>query len=149
MRKEFDVLLCTTFPNLYKNRFASMQVTCMCWGFPGDGWFLLIWNLSEKLEKMILALPERAEDSYGNCRTDCCASQVKEKFGTLRFYMDASNQEMEDLIDKAEELSRITCEECGAPGRLRGKHWLYTACDEHTKEEDKNALPEPEWDDNE
>lgn len=138
MRKEFDVLLCTTFPNLYKDRFASMQVTCMCWGFPGDGWMLLIWNLSEQLERMILALPEEA-------RAHCCASQVKEKFGTLRFYMSSSTQEMEDLIDKAEALSRVTCEDCGAAGKLRGTHWLYTACDEHTKKEDLNSQPEEDW----
>lgn len=149
MREELDQSLCKTFPNLYKDRRASMMETCMCWGFPGDGWFLIIWNLSEKLEKMILALPEKTEDTWGNSREDCCASQVKEKYGTLRFYMTGSNQEMETEIDKAEALSEITCEDCGVAGRLRGRGWLYTACDEHTKEEDRNILPEPEWDDNE
>lgn len=149
MDKEFDVLLTATFPNLYKDRYASMMQTSMCWGFPGRGWFLIIWNLSEQLEKMILALPDKIGDNWENPRNDCRASQVKEKFGTLRFYMAASTQEMEDLIDKAEELSRVTCEQCGAPGKLRGRGWLYTACDKHTKEEDKNILPEPEEDDNE
>lgn len=149
MRQEFDELLCKTFPNLYKDRHASMMQTCMCWGFPSDGWFLIIWNLSEKLEKMIIALPERTEDTWGNCREDCCASQVKEKFGTLRFYMTGSTPEMETLIDKAEELSRITCESCGAVGRLRGGGWYYTACDDCAKEEDKLRLPDPEEDDNE
>lgn len=59
------------------------------------------------------------------------ASQVKEKFGTLRFYMTTSTLEMGKLIDEAEELSAKTCEECGKPGNLRKKHyWVYTACDE-------------------
>jgi hypothetical protein len=29
-------------------------------------------------------------------------------------------------------------EECGAPGKIRGRGWYYTACDKHTREEDLN-----------
>ncbi len=92
----------------------------MVWGFPGDGWYDLIFRLSEKLEVAITGLPE------------CYADQVKEKFGTLRFYMSSSTDEMEAWIDEAEAESAVTCEECGAPGKLRGKGWLYTACDAHS-----------------
>ena len=121
MREEFDNLLVKTFPNLYKDRNTSARETCMCWGFPGDGWFLIIWNLSEKIEKIILSLPE-------DQRAQVCASQVKEKFGTLRFYMSVSSKEIESLIDEAEKLSETTCEDCGFPGRTRSGGWIRTLC---------------------
>lgn len=57
------------------------------------------------------------------------ASQVKEKFGTLRFYMTCETDEMDKLIQEAEHLSAVTCEECGEPGELRGTSWLTTLCD--------------------
>lgn len=136
MNEAFDKLLCDSFPNLYKDRHGDMRSTCMVWGFPGDGWFLIIWNLSEKLEKMILELPEEE-------RQHCCASQVKEKFGTLRFYMSASSKEMENLIDVAEEQSRRTCETCGQPGCLRKSGWIVTACDEHA--DGKEPFKPGEW----
>jgi hypothetical protein len=35
-------------------------------------------------------------------------------------------------------LSARTCEVCGAPGKIRGQGWYYTACDEHTSEGDED-----------
>lgn len=127
MSPELDQRLVTTFPNLYRQRHLSMRETCMCWGFEcGNGWFQLIWDLSEKLEAMILALPESE-------REHCSASQVKEKFGTLRFYMSSETEEMTATIQEAEERSAVTCETCGEPGKLTGTGWLRTSCDEHSK----------------
>lgn len=42
-------------------------------------------------------------------------------------------------IQRAEEQSFETCEECGAPGalRVRSSGWLYTACSEHTRSGDQ------------
>lgn len=56
------------------------------------------------------------------------ASQIKEKFGTLRFYMTHQTNEMARITDWAEKQSKRTCEECGKPGKLRGRGWLYTRC---------------------
>jgi hypothetical protein len=41
-------------------------------------------------------------------------------------------------------MSTITCETCGAPGKRRGRGWIYTACDAHTKELDLIDDPEGE-----
>lgn len=122
MKDKLDEALVKDFPNLYRDRHTDMMTTCMCWGFPGDGWEPLIRKLSAKLEKLILDLPE-------DDRKECCASQVKEKFGTLRFYMSSSNKEMEALIDEAEAESAVTCEHCSAPGKLRQRSWWLTLCD--------------------
>ena len=56
------------------------------------------------------------------------ASQVKEKYGTLRFYLTGGTEEMYAIIHKAESQSSKTCEECGKPGKVRGKMWLSTRC---------------------
>lgn len=61
-------------------------------------------------------------------------TQVKEKFGTLRFYVvgfNAMGAELEKQIDAAEHLSGITCEECGAYGYTAGPGWLKTYCEQH------------------
>lgn len=72
------------------------------------------------------------------------ATQVKEKFGTLRFYYEGGDDYVRGLVSMAESMSAVTCEVCGDAGRLRGRGWLYTACDEHTKEQDKNENIETE-----
>jgi hypothetical protein len=140
MKKELDDKLVESFPNLYADRHASMQETCMCWGFPGDGWFDLIFELSKKLELMILLLPEEQ-------RKEMKASQVKEKFGGLRFYMTLYNEEFEALIREAQSKSFHICEECGKPGQLIRAGWLYVSCKEHAKEEHKDQFKDKEEDD--
>ena len=124
MKEELDKKLVKSFPNLYADRHASMNVTAMCWGFPGDGWYPLIWELSKRLEKIIVAMPEEDRKNFR-------ASQVKEKFGTLRFYMSAETKEMSALINKAENKSCATCERCGRPGKTVGGGWVKTTCKKH------------------
>jgi len=93
----------------------------MAYGFCcGDGWYHIIRWLSEKLEPAIAALPEEERP---------CAFQVKEKFGTLRYYMSSETDEMTKWIAMAEHLSADTCEECGAEGKLRPGGWIQTLCD--------------------
>ena len=174
MNEELDKKLVKAFPLLYGDRYASMQSTLMCWGFPGDGWFDIIWDLSSKLEPLIqkfiddnpnmscygcgctkerhygwkswkpgkcLAIhvnPESKEEPPNNYFACFCdgyrsshpkASQVKEKYGGLRFYMTCGTDEIFDLIEKAEALSYKTCEECGEPGEERNTGWIRTLCD--------------------
>jgi len=57
--------------------------------------------------------------------------QVKEKFGTLRFYYSGGDERIDGMVRMAESMSGLTCEECGAPGKSRGGGWVRTLCDEH------------------
>jgi hypothetical protein len=67
--------------------------------------------------------------------------QIKEKFGTLRFYWgggmsDTARARVEEAIALAAARSACTCEICGAEGRLYNRGgWLATACAEHAKGE--------------
>lgn len=67
--------------------------------------------------------------------------QVKEKFGTLRFYYSGGDDIIDGMVRMAESMSGVTCEECGNLGKPRGKSWFYTACDNHTKTEDMHINP--------
>jgi len=59
------------------------------------------------------------------------ASQVKEKYGTLRFYIDGGTDEHYALISFAEGMSYRTCDVCGRPGKLNRNGWLSVRCKEH------------------
>jgi hypothetical protein len=74
----------------------------MCWGFEcPDEWFDVIWKLSETLQTIM----ERENIVIQ-------ASQVKEKYGGLRFYLDCIDctddvyNEIYKCIDDAEEQIR-------------------------------------------
>lgn len=58
-------------------------------------------------------------------------TQIKEKFGGLRFYVAGASDSLYEAIDAAEKLSYKTCEECGKEGHLRSGGWIRTLCDEH------------------
>lgn len=59
--------------------------------------------------------------------------QIKEKFGTLRFYYDGGDKVIDRIVSMGERFSESTCEYCGKPGKLRQGGWLKTLCDEHAE----------------
>jgi hypothetical protein len=59
------------------------------------------------------------------------ASQVKEKFGGLRFYVNGATDKHWNYISIAENFSYRTCEECGSPGKTYTDGWHRTLCDIH------------------
>jgi len=62
------------------------------------------------------------------------ATQIKEKFGTLRFYYFGGDDYCRGVESMAELMSAVTCEVCSSPGKLRNGGWIRTLCDEHAKE---------------
>lgn len=68
------------FPILFQDRKKSMQETCMCWGIECPiGWYHILEQLCTYLEFH----NQQFSREYGIA---VVADQVKEKFGTLRFY---------------------------------------------------------------
>ena len=56
--------------------------------------------------------------------------QIKEKWGTLRFYFHGGNDKTDLLVSEAEHRSEHVCEDCGEPGELRDDlPWIRTLCD--------------------
>jgi hypothetical protein len=67
--------------------------------------------------------------------------QVKEKFGTLRFYYTGGDDEISGMVRMAESMSGVTCEECGNPGTTGGQGWLVTLCETHrTAREERHLI---------
>ncbi len=59
--------------------------------------------------------------------------QIKEKFGTLRFYCYGGSERVHHLIEFAESMSGCTCEKCGAPGKKDTEGWIKTHCIAHRR----------------
>jgi hypothetical protein len=55
--------------------------------------------------------------------------QVKEKFGTLRFYYHGGDDYIRGLVSMAESMSGVTCEGCGNLGERRRGGWIHTYCE--------------------
>ena len=130
MNEKLDELLCQRYPKMMVNRDKSMMETCMCWGFEcGDGWFNILDQLMGNIQHHI---------DWKNKKEEVVAqvtlNQVKEKFGTLRFYYSGGDDYIDGLVTMAESMSGVTCEECGLPGTQTQGGWIKTACAAHRGE---------------
>jgi hypothetical protein len=63
--------------------------------------------------------------------TQLIAVQVKEKFGTLRFYTEGGDDYTDGVGAMAEAMSATTCEVCGKLGKLNDEGWIQCRCEEH------------------
>lgn len=130
MKKELDEALCAKYPKLFRDRNAPMTHTAMCWGFScGDGWYDIIDRLCDKIQKHCDDIGEQT-----------IVIQVKEKFGTLRFYVGGADDYIWNAVADAEQQSAVTCEVCGSPGVAYGGGWILTLCEEHAKERGRTEL---------
>ena len=79
MNKQRTTWLLNRYPKIFRQHTLPMTETCMCWGLDcGDGWYHLIDRLCGQLQW----------DIDRNHYPQIEATQVKEKFGTLRFYYE-------------------------------------------------------------
>lgn len=119
----------------------------------GEGWHPIIEDMCYVIcteysgaEYALAAAIKYPRDDGGKYLEECQAAmdkaiadlpiivQVKEKFGTLRVYVDNSNRRTSAAISFAVRLSSRTCETCGQPGKLDGEGWLRTLCEKHHQE---------------
>jgi hypothetical protein len=130
MKAELDQKLCERYPKIFANRNGDMRETCMYWGFEcGDGWYDLIDELCGTIQNYI-------DNNSSETRPipQLVAEQVKEKFGTLRFYTSGGDRLIDGMIWFAESMSGRICEVCGNSGKRNTDGWLRTLCEEHTGE---------------
>lgn len=133
MKKELKEKLIQDYPALFSGRGSP---DC------GDGWYTIVDGLCDILTNHIqYAIPEEIRDQV-------YVTQIKEKFGGLRFYMNHEDDFMTGAITMAEYISDRTCERCGLPGTKRTiGGWVLTLCDkdaELRKEENEQRRKEYE-----
>lgn len=139
MRREKAEILWARYQRLYRNRIGF---SC------GEGWFDIIDRLSSLIENEII---QQEKDGVPE-DWRMAASDVKEKYGTLRFNLSphSGDREMFDrieaAIDAAEGESERTCESCGAAGSMKGEHdpsaWMHVSC-ELCEARSKQRRPRP------
>lgn len=56
-------------------------------------------------------------------------TQIKEKYGELRWYANWYTKEIEEILDKYSKLSRHTCIVCGKPATKISTGWISPYCD--------------------
>lgn len=125
MRQELDEALCADFPLIFRDRHADMRTTAMCWGFEhGDGWYNILRALCSSIQGHI-----DWKNKTGVVVKQVVAMQVKEKFGSLRFYYNGGDDYIRGLVSMAEAMSVSTCEECGVPGKIYTDGWFRALCE--------------------
>ena len=117
MRKELQTILFVRYPEMFKQG----ETTCMSRGICcGDGWFDLIDVLCDRIQRRVEISPD----------VMCEVSQVKEKFGGLKFYISGGDEYIKGLINFAESMSYKICTECGGSSDNQAKRgWIYTLCE--------------------
>lgn len=63
-----------------------------------------------------------------NCLDKYRITQIKEKYGTLRWYDYGAPKEVLDIINKYEQLSYETCIHCGKPSEYVTLGWINYLC---------------------
>jgi len=167
MKEELEQKLVAKYPTIFKKYGSSRTESCMSYGCEcNDGWYDILDTLCTALtslyetgffidgESIILEAPK------------VVASQIKEKFGTLRFYYileypqiyhdlmnKYENTDKEHIIDgwansykdyidgiihMAEIMSSRTCEMSGKPGTYHtsGNGWCKVLNEEYAKTDD-------------
>ena len=117
---------------------------CEC----SDGWYGLLDEMCTKIQAVY--------DENGS-EPDIIIDQIKEKYGTLRFYYhfgddnpgihaidfiggqsvrfrpgkgDKLHKRIAEIVSWGEERSGEICEECGKPGKIRDLPYILTLCDD-------------------
>lgn len=155
MKKELQDNLYNKYPAIFKHKDLDPTQTAMCWGIScGDGWFNIIDTLCCELQTYV-ETPQKNLDLYTKFRDESEAKndpenvefwsekmererkqlmpqvhavQVKEKFGSLCFYVDHYDPIISKIISFAGTMSEVTCETCGSPGHQSKGGWIKTLC---------------------
>lgn len=153
MRKEYSEYLCRKYPKIYPKPTGKdpkeLHEPFELFGFEcRDGWFrLLVW-LSRYIQHYLDTQNEMAKkypDTYPVI-DQVRAVQVKEKFGTLRFYTEGGNERTQSVIAFAEYLSGFICETTGKTDDIgyNKKGWIKTHHKSLAKKGDFHFVDDPE-----
>jgi len=140
MTELLELQLVKQYPEILQEYKGDPRQTCMAFGIEcADGWYQLLYTGMKRLQRIAAA-----------SGVQTVATQIKEKYGTLRFYYTTvcdptttpqtiskrANTLITKVIDTMEEESGKTCEVTGKPGKTTARgQWLRTLCEEEAKKD--------------
>lgn len=131
MKTELQKKLFKKYPKIFRQKGLDMSQTCMCWGIEcPDTWYYIIDQLCYMLQF----------NTKHNGFPQVEATQVKEKYGSLRFYYTTigGNKEyierhlgyIDGLVSFAESLTYTICASCGSKENVKATSgWITYLCD--------------------
>lgn len=114
-----DTILLPALRERYRHLFRDpnlREIACL------PGWLSLLDALCQTLQTHL--------DSHRQV-PQVVVRQIKEKYGSLKFIFDGGDDFCRGSVALAEQLSLVTCEQCGAPGELIGTRWFSVRCPDH------------------
>lgn len=143
MSPELQHELVSKYPDIFKDYGGDPKNTCLAFGIEcGDGWFDIIERLCHLIQSEVDYINRMHKDKM---KYRCWAVQVKEKYGTLRFYYDFSyaenlSKQEQDMLHRsmdhiggmsamASTMSARVCEHCGDRGKMGEEVFPRTLCD--------------------
>lgn len=127
MQEKLQNILFEKYPKIFQDKDDPVNKSLMSFGIDtGDGWFWLIDNLCQQLQF----------DTDNNEEVQIIAFQVKEKFGSLRFYVKTCSERQDAIIGFTQFLSCSICEKCGNTKNVKktNKGYIIPLCENCTKE---------------
>jgi len=90
------------------------------------GWQRIVTRMLERLEAAVAQQPAAF-------RGELDVTRIREKFGVLSVYLSkVPTPEVQVILDEAHAAAMVTCEVCGAPGRMADRHsWMSVKCEAH------------------
>ena len=153
MTPELEQHIIEKYPLIFSQR-CEMSIS--------DGWFdiidMLCNNIQHRIDNIAMRRkyaiewnedvndPEYVWTKFGERRErevpelveQVVATQIKEKFGTLRFYYNGGDEFIRGLDAMAASMTSRICEECGSPGTSRStkkQRWVRVLCEKHAEEQ--------------
>jgi len=162
MNEELESYLVNKYPKILKKSEENKEHCYGLFGFEcGNGWFLHLDRMFADIQSMIdysetnyenlkrhynklpwykklLSMYKKSRYNYLRVKQtpipQVVAVQIKEKFGTLRFYYIGGDERITPIVDFYESQTRYICEDCGINvdiGSTGG--WIRNVCEKHAK----------------
>ena len=143
--ESFSKRMETKFPKMFTGKYGGFAC--------GQGWLPLLETLCGVIQSHIDQSNQRRERLLASNEfnhpipdeiTQVTIEQIKEKFGTLRFYYQGGDEFIHGAVWLAESLTDQLCEDCGGMGQRRSGGWVRTLCDTHEAEHQKRLAEREE-----
>lgn len=117
---KFSNRMHSKFPDMFSYPYGGFSI--------GPGWYDIVETLCKNIDS------HTQQANYKSKVIDpIIVTQIKEKFGSLRFYYNGGDQYIAGLVAMAEAMSKLICEQCGNKGRRTGNRSICTLCDNTLK----------------